>query len=119
MRRIGINWDLSAYGGINITRRVKLIDKVTYYDDPINNQPLNPAPYDEKVITTFTGCKAMNLWEYGASTRLSYTFAGAINVGIYAKYRLSDIITKTDGLIGDPTNQPSPWSFGIELEIVP
>lgn len=117
LRRIGINWDLSAYGGINITRRVRLVDKVTYLD--VNSQPLDPAPYDENVITDFKGCKAMNRFEFGANTRLSYTIAGAINMGVYAKYRLSDIITKTDGLIGDPTNQPSPWSFGIEIEIMP
>ena len=117
LRRIGINWDLSAYGGINITRRVRLIDKVTYLD--ADSQPLDPAPYDENVITDFKGCKAMNRFEYGANTRLSYTIAGAINVGVYAKYRLSNIITKTDGLIGDPANQPSPWSFGIEIEIMP
>jgi len=117
IRRIGIIWDLSAYGGVNITRRVKLVDKVTYLD--ANSQPVTPAPYDETVTTYYTGCKAMNRFEYGATTRISYTFAGAINLGVYARYRLSNIITKQDGLIGDPTHQPSPWSFGIEFEIMP
>ena len=117
LRRIGFNWDLGAYGGVNLTRRVKLVDKVTYLD--ANNQPVDPTPYDDKVNTYYTGCKAMNLFEYGATTRLSYTFEGAINLGIYARYRLSDIVTKPDGLIGDPANQPSPWNFGIELEIIP
>ena len=117
IRRIGIIWDLSAYGGVNITRRVKLVDKVTYLDS--NSQPVTPSPYDETVTTYYTGCKAMNRFEYGATTRISYTFAGAINLGVYARYRLSNIITKQDGLIGDPTHQPSPWSFGIEFEIMP
>ena len=117
LRRIGFNWDLGAYGGINLTRRVKLVDKVTYLD--ANNQPVDPTPYDEKVTTYFTGCKAMNRFEYGATTRLSYTIANAINLGVYANYRLSDIITKPDGIIGDPAHQPLPWSFGIEFEIVP
>ena len=117
LRRIGFNWDLGGYGGINITRRVKLIDKVTYLD--ADSQPVNPAPYNEKVITYFTGCKAMNLFEYGATTRLSYSIQNMLNIGVYANYRLSDIITKEDGLIGSPANQPSPWSFGIEFEIVP
>ena len=117
MRRIGCSWDLGAYGAVNITRRVKLVDKMTYYD--ANNQPLDPAPYDEMVTTQFKGVKAMNLFEYGATTRWSYTFENAINLGVYARYRLSDIITKPDGIIGDPGNQPSPWSFGIELEIMP
>lgn len=117
MHRIGVNWDLGAYGGINITRRVELREKVTFLDE--NQQAVTPAPYDENVSTYLTGCKAMNRFEYGATTKLSYTFAGAINLGVYARYRLSNIITKQDGLIGDPTHQPSPWSFGIEFEIMP
>ena len=108
MRRIGINWDLSAYGGINITRRVKLEDQNTVWDN-----------YSNFYTTDLNRCKAMNLFEYGASTRLSYTIQNAINIGVYANYRLSDIITKHDFLIGDPAIQPSPWSFGIELELVP
>lgn len=113
--RIGVNWDLGAYGGINITRRVKLYDKTVYLD--ANSQSVDPAPYNEEVTTLFTGCKAMNLWEYGATTRLSYTFSNAINVGVYGSYRFSNIITKPDNLIGN-TN-PSPWNFGIEIEIMP
>ena len=117
LRRIGFNWDLGAYGGVNLTRRVKLVDKVTYLD--ANNQPVDPTPYDEKVTTYFTGCKAMNRFEYGVTTRLSYCFENAINLGVYANYRLSDIITKDDGMIGLKAYNPSPWSFGIEFEIVP
>ena len=117
LRRIGVNWDLGGYGGINITRRVKLVDKVTWFD--ANNQPVDPAPYDEKVTTYFMGCKAMNRFEYGATTRLSYSIQNVINIGVYANYRLSDIITKDDGMIGLKANNPSPWSFGIEFEIVP
>ena len=115
LRRLGLNWDLGGYGGINLTRRVKLVDKVAYLD--ANNQPVDPTPYNEKVTTYFTGCKAMNRFEYGATTRISYSIQNMINIGVYANYRLSDIITKEDGLIGSPGNQPSPWSFGIEFEI--
>ena len=116
-RRIGINWDLGAYGGINITRRVLLIDNVTWLDD--NGQVLAPQPYDNKVYTDFRRCKAMNLFEYGATTRISYCIANMLNIGVYGSYRLSPIITKDDFLIGSPNNQPSPWSVGIELELVP
>ena len=116
-RRIGINWDLGGYGGINITRRVLLIDDVTWHDN--NGQALDPQPYDNEVYTDYRRCKAMNLFEYGVTTRLSYSIQNIFNIGVYANYRLSDIITKSDFLIGDPANQPSPWSIGIELEIVP
>lgn len=116
-RRIGINWDLGGYGGINITRRVLLIDNVTWLDD--NGQVLAPQPYDDKVYTDYRRCKAMNLFEYGATTRLSYSIQNMINIGVYANYRFSDIITKEDWLIGGPAHQPSPWSVGIELEIMP
>ncbi len=116
-RRIGINWDLGAYGGINITRRVLLIDNVTWLDD--NGQVLAPQPYDNKVYTDFRRCKAMNLFEYGATTRVSYSIANMLNIGVYGSYRLSPVITKDDFLIGSTNNQPSPWSVGIELELVP
>ena len=117
MRRIGINWDLGAYGGVNITRRVKFTEIGTWVDS--DNQPQNPQPYGDKVNSYFYKCKAQNLFEYGATTRLSYNIANMINVGVYGSYRLSDIITKQDFLIGLPDNQPSPWSVGIEFEIVP
>ena len=117
IRSIGINWDLGAYGGINITRRVRTIDNMTWLDG--NGQALNPQPYKSRVVTNYKGCKAMNLFEYGATTRLSYNIQNMINIGVYANYRLSDIITKQDFLIGNPTHQPSPWSFGIEFEIIP
>ncbi|MBP5798210.1 MAG: S8 family serine peptidase [Bacteroidales bacterium] len=113
MRRLGFNWDLGAYGGVNLTRRVYTEDEMKFaVPDPTWN-------YDDEVTSHYTGCKAMNRFEYGATTRISYTFMNAINLGIYARYRLSDIITKQDILIGSPNNQPSPWSFGIELEIMP
>jgi hypothetical protein len=109
--RIGVNWDLGAYGGINTTYNVKIVDRLQFAEpDPTYN-------YDPNVTTLYIGCKAMNTWEYGATTRLSYTFANAINVGVYGSYRFSNIITKPDVLIGN-TN-PSPWSFGIEFELLP
>ena len=117
MRRIGVNWDLGAYGGVNLTRRVKLVDKLNYLAQ--NDQPVDPTPYDDKIIIYYRGCKAMNRFEYGATTRLSYGIANLMNIGVYARYRLSDIITKDDGIIGLKANNPSPWSFGIEFEIIP
>ena len=113
MRRIGVNWDLGAYGGINITRRVKISDQLQFAEpDPTYN-------YSPIVNTFYNSCKAMNLFEYGATTRLSYCIGNMLNIGVYGSYRLSDIITKQDFLLGSPTNQPSPWSFGIEIELVP
>ena len=114
IRRLGINWDLGGYGGINATRRVKDTDKTLLLDDM--GQPFPPDSYSKKV-TNYYGCKAMNLFEYGATTRLSYSILNMINIGIYGSYRLSPVITKNDVLIGDVN--PSPWNVGIEFEIVP
>ena len=114
-RRLGINWDLGAYGGINALRRVKVIDNVTWQDAEGN--PTHP--YNNKVTSFYNYCRAMNLFEYGATTRISYSIANMINIGVYGSYRLSPVITKEDFLIGSPNNQPSPWSVGIEFELVP
>ena len=114
-RRLGINWDLGAYGGINALRRVKVIDNVTWQDAEGN--PTHP--YNNKVTSFYNYCRAMNLFEYGATTRISYSIANMINIGVYGSYRLSPVITKDDFLIGSPNNQPSPWNVGIEFEIVP
>ena len=114
-RRLGINWDLGAYGGINALRRVKVIDNVTWQDAEGN--PTHP--YNNKVTSYYNYCRAMNLFEYGATTRISYSIANMINIGVYGSYRLSPVITKEDFLIGSPNNQPSPWSVGIEFELVP
>ena len=114
-RRLGLNWDLGAYGGINALRRVKTIDNVTWQDAEGNPT----QPYKNKVSSYFNYCRAMNLFEYGATTRISYSVANMINIGVYGSYRLSPVITKEDFLIGTPDNQPSPWSIGIEFEIVP
>ena len=113
IRRIGVNWDLGVYGGINITRRVQTIDELHFaVPDPSYN-------YSDKVTTYYNRCKAMNLFEYGATTRLSYCIGNMLNIGVYGSYRLSNIITKQDFLIGGPDDQPSPWSFGIEFELLP
>ena len=117
IRLWGINWDLGAYGGINATRRVRVTDQTILLDDL--GQPFPPDSYTKKV-TTYHGRKAMNLFEYGATTRISFnTFENMINIGVYGSYRLSDVITKDDVLIGGPASNPSPWSVGIEFEIVP
>ncbi len=112
----GVNWDLGVYGGINVLRRVKTADNVVWIDAA--NQPLEPQPYKEKVTSYYNYCKAMNLFEYGASTRISFSIENAVNIGFYGRYRLSPVIVKEDPLIGNP-DQPSPWSVGIEFEIVP
>ena len=121
MRRIGMSWDLGVYGGINATRRLKVVDNVQFYD-PMTDQPIEVPEsyhYSTKVITKYNHCTAMNLFEYGASTRISYCIGNTLNISVYGSYRLSPVITKEDFLIGSPDNQPSPWSVGIEFEIVP
>ena len=114
IRRIGVNWDLGGYGGINITRRVRITDK-TYITDDMG-QHISGNDYSKKV-TEYYGCKAMNRFEYGAFTRISYSIMNIINVGVYGSYRLSPVITKEDPLIGN--TDPSPWGFGVEIEIMP
>jgi hypothetical protein len=112
-RRLGINWDLGAYGGINALRRVKVVDNITWQD-----AEGNPAqPYNNKVTSYYNHCRAMNLFEYGAFTRISYSIQNMINIGVYGSYRLSPVITKEDFLIG--SSNTSPWSVGIEFEIAP
>ena len=115
IRLWGINWDLGVYGGINALRRVKVIDNFKWQDAEGNPT----QPYNSKVTSYYNHCKAMNLFEYGATTRISYCIANMLNIGVYGSYRLSPVITKDDFLIGSPNNQPSPWSVGIEFELVP
>ena len=118
IRLWGINWDLGVYGGINATRRIKEVYYGQILDE--NNQPLDPQPIDNKVVTYLGGVKSMNRFEYGATTRISYSIANMLNVGVYGSYRLSPIINKGDIFIGDaPYYQPSPWNIGIEFELVP
>ena len=115
-RRVGLNWDLGGYGGINITRRVRITDK-TYITDDMG-QHLSDDDYSKKV-TTYYNCKNMNLFEYGVTTRISYSIANMLNLGVYCNYRLSPILTKDDPILGTKANNPSPWSVGIEFEIAP
>lgn len=112
--RNGLMWDLGIYGGINCTRKTRLVEKVKWYDENGNQT----HPYNEKVITNLRGCKNMNLFEYGINTRLYYTLLGQINLGVSGTYRLSDVITKKDPIIGSPDNNPSPWSVGLEVELL-
>ena len=119
LRRVGLNWDLGGYGGINITRRVRITDK-TYITDDLG-QHISDNDYSKKV-TTYYNAKKMNLFEYGAFTRLSYSIANMLNIGVYGSYRLSPVCKDTDDLIhpdGDCYISPSPWSVGIEFEILP
>ncbi|MCR5036072.1 MAG: S8 family serine peptidase [Bacteroidales bacterium] len=112
--RNGLMWDLGIYGGINCTRNIHLVEKVKWYDENGNQT----HPYNEKVVTNLRGCKDMNLFEYGINTRLYYTLLGQINLGVSGTYRLSDVITKKDPIIGTPDNNPSPWSVGLEVELL-
>ena len=112
IRPLGINWDLGVYGGINATRKVKVTDKWVNTD---NNTVYN---YNKNYTTLYRNCSAVNLFEYGAKTRISYSYMGAIEFGIYGNYRLSDIITKSDLIIGISDNNPSPWSLGVDIGIV-
>lgn len=115
IRLWGINWDLGVYGGINALRRVKIEDLIKWYDAEGNPT----QPYNSKVTSYYNHCRAMNLFEYGATTRVSYSVANLLNIGVYGSYRLSPVITKDDYLIGTKANNPSPWSVGIELEVTP
>ena len=127
IRMLGVNWDLGVYGGINATRRVQTDDYVAWYDT--DNMMIIPQPYNKHVITNYTGCKAMNLFEYGANARVSYCIVNMLNIGVYGNYRFSNVITQPDPIIGslypaiNPNlyiiKAPSPWSFGIEFELVP
>ena len=119
IRLWGINWDLGGYGGINITRRVRITDK-TYITDDIG-QHISDNDYSKK-ITTYYNAKIMNLFEYGAFTRISYSIQNMLNIGVYGSYRLSPVCKDTDDLIhpsGECDISPSPWSVGIEFEIMP
>ncbi len=115
IRLWGINWDLGVYGGINALRRVKVVDHMKWQDAEGNLT----QPYNSKVTSYYNHCRAMNLFEYGATTRVSYSIANLLNIGVYGSYRLSPVITKDDYLIGSKANNPSPWSVGIELEVTP
>ena len=121
IRMLGLNWDLGVYGGINLTRSVKVVDNVSFVDS--ENHPTDVPDYynySTKVTTLYNNCKAANLFEYGATTRISYCIGNVFNVGVYGSYRLSPVIVKDDFLLGSHLkgNQPSPWSVGIELELV-
>ena len=119
IRLWGVNWDLGGYGGINITRRLRITDK-TYITDDLG-QHISDDVYSKKV-TTYYNCKNMNLFEYGAFTRISYSIQNMINIGVYGSYRLSPVCRDTDNLIhpsGECYISPSPWSVGIEFEIMP
>jgi len=115
IRLWGVNWDLGVYGGINALRRVKIVDNMKWQD--VEGNPTHP--YNSKVAIYYNHCRAMNLFEYGVTTRISYSIANLLNIGVYGSYRLSPVITKEDFLIGSPNNQPSPWSVGVEFELVP
>ena len=118
LRMVGMNWDLGVYGGINSTRRAKMENYVEFRDE--NNQLLDPQPCNNRVVTQFRGIKSMNLFEYGATTRISFTtLQNMLNIGIYGSYRLSPVFTKDDPILGPKAINPSPWSVGIELELVP
>lgn len=102
----GMNWDLGAYGSIALTRKVK---------DIMTNTP-NELPYNDRIVSYYKGCKNMNRYQYGVTTRISKSFSSGINLSVYGNFRLSDIVTGEDGFLGSPDNQPSRWSIGLELE---
>ena len=115
-RRLGLNWDLGLYGGINVSRSVKEV--IMMYSDEGMVIPEN-FHFSPRVVTLYNKCTAMNLFEYGATTRISYSIANMFNIGIYGSYRLSPVITKDGIIIGHKANNPSAWSVGIEFELVP
>ena len=117
LRRLGLDWDLGVYGGINVTRRMKLVQYAEFMD--IFNQPVDPQPFSNKTVAYFRGVRSMNLFDYGATTRISYSIANMFNIGVYGRYRLSPFITKDDSYIGATVKDFSSWSVGIEFEIKP
>ena len=117
IRRLGLNWDLGVYGGINISRRMKMVQYEEFNN--IFNQPADPQPFSNKTVLLYRGVRSMNLFDYGATTRLSYSIANMLNIGVYGRYRLSPFITKDDSYIGAKVKDFSPWSVGIEFEITP
>lgn len=116
-RRLGLNWDLGVFGGINVTRRVKSVYYVDFVDD--EGHSVIPQPFNNRVVSFYSGAKSMNLFEYGATTRLSYSIANMLNIGLYGSYRLSPVVTNPDNFIGTTPQDFSPWSFGIEFEVTP
>ena len=117
LRRLGLNWDLGVYGGINVTRRMKMVQYAEF--DDIFGQPADPQPFSNKTVSYYRGVRSMNLFDYGATTRVSYNIAHLLNIGVYGSYRLSPFITKDDSYIGATVKDFSPWSVGIEFEITP
>lgn len=99
-RMWGMNWDLGVYGSLAATRKAK---------DIMTNTP-DEWPYNDRVVTKYTGYKYMNWYQYGVTTRISKSFSSGIGLSVYGNYRLSDIFNV-------PTPEPSPWSVGLELEI--
>lgn len=114
IRRVGLNWDLGAWGNVACTRRVKV------FEPCVMTNSEGELYFDGSLKSLYTGCKNMNRFQYGVTTRLSYSFSIGLTLGVYANYRLSDIITPAAGqptfnpIIGT-LDQPSPWSIGIEI----
>ena len=103
----GMNWDLGAYGSIALTRRIKDIQTILNTDG---------WDYNDRIVVKYAGCKNMNRFQYGITTRISKTFSSGIGLTVYGNYRLSDIVTGDDDFLGSPNEQPSSWSVGLEVE---
>lgn len=104
-KSIGLDWDLGGYGAVALTRRVR--DYVTVAQSNF--------PYDDEVVLHYYGCENMNRFQYGVTTRIRKTIGEDFGLTLYAYYRLSDILTDPDPVMGSSDNQPSPWSIGIEF----
>ena len=104
-KSIGLDWDLGGYGSIALTRRVR--DYVTI--------ATNDFPYDDEVVLHFYGCENMNRYQYGFTTRIRKTIGDDFELSLYGYYRLSDILTDPDPIMGSSDNQPSRWSISIEF----
>ena len=104
-KSIGLDWDLGGYGSIALTRRVR--DYVTV--------ATNDFPYDDEVVHHYYGCENMNRYQYGFTTRIRKTIGDDFELSLYGYYRLSDILTDPDPIMGSSDNQPSRWSIGIEF----
>ena len=104
----GVNWDLGAYGSIAANRRIRVLSSYSL--------PEEILAYDNEIETRYTGCKEINRFNYGVTTRLGKSIGAGATLSIYGTYRLSDFVKGSNTLI-EANSTPSPWSFGLEIEL--
>ena len=106
--------DIEAYGGVALGRTSSLTKKYDYstLTDPADGTTDTKHTVKEVLRKT----KSINPFQYGVTARLGYSVMGMLNISLYGSYRISDVVKKSDFLLGEISVQPSPWSIGAELE---